>query len=163
MTPVLNPQTSSNHDRRIARALWINAGLLLAIFLALLAMNGSGRGDNVLAAQALTEPFPPIAGAAGLFVMPAQFSKDRWGCYLMDIDAQTLVSYEYAESDDKTRPELMLSSARNFRFDRRLKNFNTMPDPREVARMLEKEDAKARVLNSAPPAYPDPESPPNRD
>lgn len=155
--------SSSNSNRKIARALWINAALLLAIFFSLLAMSGGSRGGNVLAAQALTEPFPPIAGAAGLFVMPAQFSRDRWGCYLMDIDAQTLVTYEYNPAENGTFPSLMLSSARNFRFDRRLKNFNTTPDPREVARMLEKEDASDRVLNNKPVPAPDPESTPKRD
>jgi len=155
--------SSSNTSRKVARALWINAGLLLAIFFALVAMNGGPRGDNVLAAQALSEPFPPIAGAAGLFVMPAQFSRDRWGCYLMDIDAQTLVTYEYNSGENGSSPGLALSSARNFRFDRRLKNFNTIPDPREVARMLEKEDASDRVLKSRPVPHPDPERSPKRD
>ncbi len=159
----MNPSSLiSRNDRRIARALWVNAGLLLAIFLGLLAMGGGSKTATVLA-QAVPEIYPPIAGGAGLFMMPAQFSRERWGCYLMDIDTQTLVTYEYREAAPGGAPTLNLSSARNFRFDRRLSNFNTTPDPREVARMLEKEDASDRVLQSRPLPHPDPEISPETD
>lgn len=155
--------STTRNDRRIARALWVNAGLLLAIFLGLLAINGGSKTASILAAQSVPEMYPPIAGGAGLFMMPAQFSREQWGCYLMDIDTQTLVTYEYREPAPGQHPMLNLSSARNFRFDRRLSNFNTTPDPREVARMLEKEAASDRVLKSRPLPHPDPEISPETD
>ncbi len=38
---------------------------------------------------------PPIAGGAGVFVMPAQIGPGQWGCYLLDVDAGTLCAYQY--------------------------------------------------------------------
>lgn len=156
----MNVHSDHQRDRRIAGALWLNAIMLMGILLGLIAMNGRRDSGLAIAAQAVPEMYPPIAGGAGLFIMPAQFSSGRWGCYLMDIDTQTLVTYEYQEPVPGQRPSLNLTAARNFRFDRRLSNFNTTPDPREVARMLEKEAARDRVLKSRPPEHPDPEAVP---
>jgi hypothetical protein len=82
-----------------------------------------------------------------MFLMPAQFAINAWGCYIMDVDQQTLSAYEYFPSEHQLR----LVASRDIRFDRRLKNFNTdNPTPREVERMLEKEADNARVLTTQP-------------
>ena len=83
--------------------------------------------------QALQQP--PIAGGAGLFVMPAQLSDRVWGCYLLDADAQTLSCYQYWPGEKNLR----LCAARTIRYDHLLKNFNTDPDPDFVRGMLERE------------------------
>src|SRR5688572_12769134 len=83
----------------------------------------------------------PIAGGAGLFMMPAQFSSNTWGCYLMDVDSQTLAAYQYLPGEHALR----LVAARNFRYDRKLGNYNTAnPSPQEVKELVEKEAAGAR-------------------
>jgi hypothetical protein len=147
-------------QHRVARALYLNAALLAAIAVAMLLSDLAAPGEPAAGAQALPEAVPPIAGGAGLFMMPAQLSRERWGVYLMDIDTQTLVSYEYA---GEAGSGLRLTAARNFRFDRRLGNFNTVPPPREVERMLDKEQASDRVIRSRPLTPTSPETPARTD
>ena len=110
-------------------ALYVNAALLLAVLVAIL----SRGGTTVLAAA----PSPqPIAGGANLYLMPAQFTANKWGCYVMDIDAQTLLAYYYAPRNDGT--DLQLVAARKITYDRRLTNFNsTNPNWMEVKKWVD--------------------------
>jgi hypothetical protein len=79
-----------------------------------------------------------------VFIVPAQFAPNVFGCYLMDIDAQTLCAYQFFPSDKALR----LLAARNFRFDRRLTNFNTdKPTPEEVKQIVEQAQQGDRVLD----------------
>jgi len=121
-------------------ALYVNAAVLGVIALILLYRPGV---PSMLPA-AMAQNQAPIAGGAGVFVMPAQLSQNTWGCYLLDVDAQTLAAYQFFPGEKMLR----LSAARNFRFDRRLGNFNTLPSPNEVADLVEKERNSGRVLNS---------------
>jgi len=110
-------------------ALYVNAALLLAVLVAIL----SRGGTTVLAGA----PSPqPIAGGANLYLMPAQFTANKWGCYVMDIDAQTLLAYYYAPRNDGT--DLQLVAARKITYDRRLTNFNsTNPNWMEVKKWVD--------------------------
>ena len=117
-----------NHP--VAKALYLNAALLAAILVVLLMRSGPGLNSVALAQQQ-----PPIAGGAGVFIMPAQFHSDVWGCYLLDVDAQTICTYEYTPGEHQLR----LTSARNYRYDRLLKDFATTPAPWEVEQMVERE------------------------
>jgi len=136
--------SSTSNDRASSRAvlvaLYVNAAVLGVI--ALILLNRPGVPSMLPAAMAQNQA--PIAGGAGVFVMPAQLSQNTWGCYLLDVDAQTLAAYQFFPGEKMLR----LSAARNFRFDRRLGNFNTLPSPNEVADLVEKERNSGRVLNS---------------
>lgn len=123
---------SRRPNRPLVVALYANAALLLAILVALLSRGGSGFGSSAFAAP----PVAPIAGGGGLYLMPAQFSVGRWGCYIMDTDAQTLCAYEYAPSSEGG---LRLVAARYFKDDRQLKRYNTKPDPDEMKHFIEME------------------------
>jgi hypothetical protein len=127
-------------------ALYLNAALLGAVLIALITRDGGGV--TLLApamGQAQAPATPAIAGGAGLFVVPAQFSTNTWGCYLMDVDSQSLVAYQYFPGEKQLR----LVAARNFRYDRRLGNFNTpSPSPAEVKDLVEKEQANNRVTQT---------------
>jgi hypothetical protein len=112
-------------------ALYVNAAILLAILLAM--VHRSGPPEFLPAALGQSET--PIAGGGGVFVMPAQFHNETWGCYLLDVDAQCLCTYEY----DAGSRQLKLTSARDFRYDRLLKDFATSPAPWEVQHMVEQE------------------------
>lgn len=125
---------SETSSSGIRRALYVNAALLAAILAYLV---GRGNGGSAAFAQ----PMQPIAGGAGLFMMPAQFSQTRWGCYLMDVDSQTLLAYEY----DQGNRMLNLVAARGFGQDRRLRNLNTNPSPDEIRSLLDKEADKTRL------------------
>jgi hypothetical protein len=137
----------------VAVALYVNAAVLAAILLTLLARSPVSR----FSPEAFGQFQPPIAGGGGVFVMPAQFHSDLWGCYLLDVDAQTLCTYEY----DVAKRQLRLTSARSFRFDRMLKDFATYPPPWEVQQMVEQEREDQRVRESKSPA-PSPETVPSQ-
>ena len=142
-----------------AIALFANAIMLGLILIVLLSRNDSPRWMNAAFAQtpgsSASTP-QPIAGGAGLFLMPAQFFTNMWGCYVMDVDAQTLCAYQYYPVEKQLR----LVAARSFRYDRQLGNFNTeMPSPAEVKALVEKEKAGDRVNNAETPAPTSPEAP----
>jgi hypothetical protein len=138
---------TSRRSNKIFLALCLNAAMLLAILLAL----ASRDGRLTLASPALAETSmpsqAPIAGAGGLFIMPAQLSPNTWGCYLMDIDNQTLCVYQYSPGEKMLR----LTAARNVQYDRRLGNFNTAPAPQEVKNLVEREQESQRAM---PPKSP---------
>jgi hypothetical protein len=118
----------------VVYALYANAALLVAILLALLARR-SGE-------PALAQYQPAIGGGAGVFVVPAQFSRDIFGCYLLDVDAQTLCVYRF----DPLASTLKLAAARNVKFDRKLGNFNVAsPSPQEVKELLDQESRGSRA------------------
>jgi hypothetical protein len=125
-------------------ALYLNAAVLVVIAFTLMSRP---TAPSFLPA-ALAQNQQPIAGGAGLFVMPAQFSVNTWGCYLLDVDTQTLCAYQFYPGDKLLR----LIAARNFRSDRRLSNFNTTPAPLEISDLLDKEQKANRVReqNNAP-------------
>src|SRR5215204_5029438 len=103
-----------------AFALYLVAALLLANLVATMS-----RTDSSLSSAAFAQRQPPIAGGAGLFVMPAQLSNNTWGCYLLDVDRGTLSTYQFFPGASK----LQFVSARNIRNDTSLHNFNTTPPP----------------------------------
>jgi hypothetical protein len=106
-------------------ALYVNAALLACVLVAVLSRGGSGVA---LAAPSM----PPIGGGGGVYMMPGQFSSTNWGCYLLDIDKQTLCAYEYIPSGK----QLKLVAARYYRHDRDLRNYNTSPSPEEIERIV---------------------------
>jgi hypothetical protein len=119
-------------------ALYLNAALLAGILVALLC---GARTPSFLSAAFAAGPAPqPIAGGSGIYLMPAQFSQNQWGCYVMDVDAQTLCAYQWM-GDKKLR----LVAARGFRHDRQLHDFNTdNPTPEEVEKLVELEKSGRR-------------------
>jgi hypothetical protein len=137
MTSSSAPQRS---NRAIATALWANAALLAVILIVMLTRNGGGVPSMLPAAYAQNQQ--PIAGGGGVFIMPAQFRENVWGCYLLDVDSQTICAYQYFAGDKNLR----LAAARSYKWDRRLENFNTSdPNPRQVKAMLDKQQAQGAV------------------
>lgn len=133
----------------IAYALYANAAILLAILLVLMTRSSSPS----FLPSAFAQNQPPIAGGAGIFVMPGQFSTNTWGCYLLDVDTQTLCVYQFFPPEK----QLKLVAARNFRYDRRLSDFNAgNPSPAEVRDWVEKEQVEVRTTNpDAAPVSPE--------
>ncbi len=130
----------------VALALYANAAVMLLVGLS---WRSGGKLENV----ALGQLQAPIAGGAGLFVVPAQFSTNTWGCYVMDVDTQVLCAYQYYPGDKMLR----LIAARNFRHDRKLERYNTTPSPEEVADLVARQKQPTRgATQTAPPS---PETP----
>jgi hypothetical protein len=133
----------------VAVALYFNAVLLFGVLVALLS---GGRVPSLLPEAHAAPVAQPIAGGSGIYLMPGQMSLNTWGCYVMDVDAQTLCAYQYFPGANKLR----LVAARNFRNDRRLQDFNTdHPSPAEVAKLLELEAAGRRDKPDADAQQPD--------
>lgn len=131
-------------------ALYVNGALLLAILVAVMSSGNGSRFPSILPAAYGAAPAAPqpIAGGGGLYLMPAQFTQNQWGCYVMDVDAQTLAAYRWFDGEKKLR----LVAARSFRNDRKLQNFNTdNPTPDEVARLLKLEEVGRRDNPDAAP------------
>jgi hypothetical protein len=133
----------------VATALYLNAGLLGAVLVALLA-RGGGFGLTSTA-NAAPQPNPPAIGVVGnLALMPAQFSSNTWGCYVLDADKRTLCAYQYLPGMNQLR----MVAARNFAQDLDLKNWNTGPDLRDILRLTELE--RNGVRGRGPEAQPQP-------
>lgn len=141
---------SSRRSNKIFLALCLNAALLLAILFVLASREGRLTLASPALADATAPQQVPIAGGNGLFVMPAQLSPNTWGCYLMDIDHQTLCVYQYSPGEKMLR----LAAARNVQYDRRLGNFNTTPSPQEIKNLVEREQEPPRTAMPPPAKLP---------
>jgi hypothetical protein len=131
----------------LVKALWANCLVLLAILLLLLCRN-AGPSIPAFTSAAYAQQLP-IGGGAGVFIVPGQFSTNTYGCYIMDVDQQTLCAYQFYPGDKQLR----LIAAREFRYDRKLKNFNSPnPSPQEVSQLLtnEQDDARVKEQNNTP-------------
>jgi len=144
---------SSNVNKSIVYALYFNGAILLAILIALI---GRGRSGYDIAAAQVAADQPPITGGNGIFVMPCQLHPDVWGCYLVDTNRQTLAVYEYRAGEKA----LVLSAARDFRFDLDLKNYNTSPawylikkGTEEAAQNEHANESDLPGVNSQPPQH----------
>jgi hypothetical protein len=137
----------------LALALYANAAVLLAILGVLLARDATP--SLLPAAMAQAQP-GGIAGGGGIYLMPAQFSQTVWGCYILDVERQTLCAYTTSGSP----PQLRLVASRSFTFDRALKNYNTAPPPQEIQDLIAKEAAGMRTTDRpAAPASPEQPAP----
>jgi len=132
----------------LTTGLWVNAALLVAILVALIARGDASR--ILPSAFAADDPAhmplspQPIAGGGGMYLMPAQFSSNLWGCYVMDIDQQTLCAYQYFPGEKK----LKLVASRLIRYDRKLQNYNTEIDPMDVKKLIDQQQENARGIGS---------------
>lgn len=132
-------------SRSTTVALYLIATLLLANLVAVLAKDST---PSLLPAAFAQERQAPIAGGAGLFVMPAQLSGNTWGAYLMDIDRGTLCVYQFLPG----ARQLQFVASRSFTQDTRLANFNTTPAPNEIQDLVEKQNRGNRTGVAAPDA-----------
>ncbi len=98
----------------------------------------------------------PIAGNGNLYLMPCQLLNNVWGCYVMDVENQTLSTYSYNGN------QLRLIAARSIRYDHQLGNYNTHPDPEEIRRLVEIEQGKMHGLVRPPATQEAPGDLPNK-
>jgi hypothetical protein len=124
-------QTAGRNKNALVIALYANAAILLGILTILLS-----RGNPAGQSAAWGQVRPGIGGGDWVLVMPAQFSGNTWGCYLLDTRAQTRCAYQYTPGDR----QLHFIAARNFRSDRQLGDYNTAPSPRDVADLVRREN-----------------------
>jgi hypothetical protein len=127
----MTPSPATRRPNSIALALWANAALLAVILVVL--FTRSNVPSFLPAAYAQNQP--PIAGGAGVFVMPAQMQQNVWGAFLLDVDAKTLCAYQFYPGEKKLR----LVAARSYKWDTKLEAFNVDMPPKEVKAWVEKQ------------------------
>ncbi|HEY2588062.1 MAG TPA: hypothetical protein VGI81_20130 [Tepidisphaeraceae bacterium] len=146
----------SRRNPHLLIALYVNAALLLALVVGLLAR---GNVPTFLPAAYGALAPQPIAGGGSLYLMPAQFSPNSWGCYILDIDTQTLCAYRYRPTNDGA--DLQLVAARKVSYDRKLTNFNSgHPSPDEVKKLIDDAAQGIRGQDNAAPASANPRDKP---
>jgi hypothetical protein len=141
----MNPTRQAS---RITWALFLNAGMLLLILIALVSHDGRLLPDSAAMAQQISASTPSLNSARSMSVMPAQLSPQHWGCYVIDGDNQTLSVYEYSPGEQKLR----LAAARDIQYDRHLGYFNTAPAPSEIKEMIERAQEPPRAVRPITPA-----------
>jgi hypothetical protein len=135
---------SPHKDRSIFLALCANAIVLLLILMTLLSRDNRLSLSSAAFAQMPAQA--PIAGASGLFIMPAQLSPNTWGCYLLDSQKQTLCVYQFLPGDKLLR----FMAARDVGHDHQLSDFNTLPPPSDIKDLVERENQGQQATPSAP-------------
>ena len=123
--------------------------LRTSLILAAAGMTGLMAGTGFANAAPITPG--PIAGGNGLYVMPAQFLSNVWGCYIMDTDKQTLSAYAFYGNTGSGRPELRLIASRGISQDRQLMNFNTGPDPEDIRKLVQLGQQPTKVIRPQNP------------
>ena len=92
-------------------------------------------GSFFAPAPTLALPQEGFVYTQGVLAVPAQISSDAYGLYLIDLQNQTILLYSYGGPWAKG---LRLMSARSFRYDRELVDFNSgKPSPQDVRQLLE--------------------------
>ena len=82
----------------------------------------------------LALPDGGAVSANGLFAVQARLSEEVYGLYLIDTENQTLLLYSYGGPFSRG---LRLLSARSFRYDRQLVDFNAgKPSPDEIEKLI---------------------------
>ncbi len=99
-------------------------------------------------------------GADGVFAIQARLSADAYGLYLIDTRNQTILLYRYGGRGTRG---LSLLSARSFRYDRQLLDFNAgKPSPQEIRELIEassKAPFGSQATDALVPAEPEPPPP----
>lgn len=131
-------------SNRLALLLTVNVVVMGLVLL--LAVNRDGR--SMSGSSAFGQGMPMPANASGLTIMPGQLSPNTWGCYVMDPFNETLSVYQFSPGEHN----LKLAAARDIRYDRRLKMYNTTPDPQEIRQMLDRADEPSRAAPTTNPA-----------
>ena len=71
-----------------------------------------------------------------MLAVSGKLTADTHGMFLVDLDNQTIVVYQYVSG----RRRLKMAAARTFAMDRRLKEYNTGPSLDEIQKMLARQD-----------------------
>ncbi len=122
-----------------SQAVWWLIGISLAIIaFCLLTKVDTTAGSRVFAQQ------PTSAGSHGVFAFSGQLAKDAYGLFMVDVDAGTIWCYRY----DANKNILKFVAARDWRYDRYLKDFSTEPTTDFIRQQLEQQRAAEMQSNT---------------
>ena len=129
-------RTASSRSRH--PALWFIAGALSVIMLHAV-MRGDGSGlslEGTALGQAISS-----GGSRGVFAFSGQLTKNSYGIYMVDVDAMTIWVYEYLSRKGCLR----LASARTWRYDRYLEDYNHCDLPPDAVEQLIEDQRQYRL------------------
>ena len=122
------PQSSTSHLRRSSLGKYILAAVIGALIAYV-------AGSVLTPDTTFALPQAASASAEGILAVQARLSSEAYGLYLIDLKNQTILLYGYGGPWARG---LRLLSARSFRFDRQLVDFNSgQPSPQDVQKLLE--------------------------
>ncbi len=90
---------------------------------------------------------PEARQGSGIIAVTGQITKDTYGVYLVDTDAETICVYQYVAPSKILR----LLASRTFTFDMMLDAYNTEPSPRQIRGLV---DEYNRLADEVPPVTP---------
>ncbi len=90
---------------------------------------------------------PASQPGSSIIAVTGQITKDTYGVYLVDTQAQTICVYQYVAPSKILR----LLASRTFTFDMMLDAYNTEPSPRQIRGLV---DEYNRLADEVPPAIP---------
>jgi len=132
------PQVIYVHTSRQQPILWLIAGLLAVIAVALIFRGGSSSPFNLALAEPPVPSHAGLEGGRGIYAFTGQLSAKSYGLFMMDADSGTIWCYEIQTGGPKGGPTLRLVAARSWIFDRYLEEYNTGdPIPSEVREMVQ--------------------------
>ena len=136
-SPHSERQTGLSAGRTPHPIFWVIAIALVVIATTLVTRQEGTSWPPDFIDSAMGQPVTS-AGARGVFAFTGQLTKSTFGVYLVDVDAMTMWTYEYKPA----RGCLRLASARTWRYDRYLEDYNTCNlSPAEVEKMIENQRA----------------------
>ena len=122
-----------------SQAVWWLIGISLATIAFCLLMKVDTAGESRVFAQQ-----PTSAGSHGVFAFNGQLAKDAYGLFMVDVDAGTIWCYRY----DANKNILKFVAARDWRYDRYLKDFSTEPTTDFIRQQLEQQRAAEMQNNT---------------
>ena len=134
-------------SKAVAVGLYVNAAVLALVGLKWASQSSILGNVPILPAAFAQQQPQPIAGGGALYLMPGQLSASTWGCYVMDVDRQSLMVYQYMPGERMLR----LMAGREFTYDRRLRRYNTDPSPDDIKSLTDKETDRARQNQNKQP------------
>jgi hypothetical protein len=119
---------------------WLLAVLLAIIATALVSRMDQRVLDKTAWGQpAIQQPGGGQVGARGIYAFPGRIDRERFGIFMMDVDAATVWCYALDRGSDN-QVHLELVAARSWYWDRFLEEFNVAgPVPGAVQEMVEQQ------------------------
>lgn len=133
--------------------LWVIALLLAVIATALLTRGQSAISRSALAQSADRGGRTEIAPRS-VYAFSGQLTRDRFGLFMMDVDAATVWCYELDRGED-SQLHMRLVAARSWYWDRSLEEFNVAAPVPGAVREMVLQQRSHRDLSQPPPVEDD--------
>jgi len=125
--------------RRPHPVYWVIAGALLVIAVKLLFPSSGPR----LSESAFAQPVMS-GGTRGVFAFSGQLTPSSFGVHVVDVDTNTIWTYEYSPKQACLR----LAAARSWKYDRYLENHNLCDLPPDVVEEMVEQQRRFKLQDA---------------